>query len=39
VAVGLTAAMLGTVVLAFACAGALLLVSRQPADESPLATA
>ena len=33
VTVGLTVAMLGTVVLAFACAGALLLVSRQPADE------
>ncbi len=39
VTVGLTIAMLGTVVLAFACAGALVLVSRQPVAEPGLATA
>ncbi len=38
VTVGLTVAMLGTVVLAFACAGALVLVSRQPVAEPGLAS-
>jgi MFS transporter, FHS family, glucose/mannose:H+ symporter len=33
VTVGLTIAMLGTVLLAFACAGSLVLVSRQPVTE------
>ena len=33
VTVGLTVAMLGTVLLAFACAGSLVLVSRQPVAE------
>ena len=33
VSVGLTIAMLGTVVLAFVSAGALVLVSRQPVAE------
>ena len=33
VSVGLTVAMLGTVVLAFVSAGALVLVSRQPVAE------
>jgi MFS transporter, FHS family, glucose/mannose:H+ symporter len=39
VTVGLTAAMLGTVLLAFACAGALVLVHRRPVDESAFANA
>jgi fucose permease len=39
VTVGLTIAMLGTVVLAFACAGALVLVSRQPVAEPGPGTA
>ena len=39
VTVGLTVAMLGTVVLAFACAGALVMVDRRPPDESLPTTA